>query len=321
MTVRRLAEQQPDDFAFAPAAMRMVEREIAKYPPGRQHSAVIGVLWLAQVQHSGWLPEPAIRHVADLLGMPFIRALEVATFYTMFNLSPVGRKAHIQVCGTTPCMLRGAEDLKQICRERINHEQDHLSADGDFSWIEVECAGACVNAPMVQIGSDTFEDLTPETFNRLIDDIAAGKPVAPGPQTDRQFSEPEGGATTLTEADLFVQAAPAPEPPQPEPATVAPETTTVAPVPEPAGEAGKPSALSAPRGGAADDLKRISGIGAKIEQTLNELGTYHFDQIAAWTDDNVLWVDDHLRFSGRIEREGWIAQAKAIVAGAPDKRS
>ncbi|MHA1560200.1 MAG: NADH-quinone oxidoreductase subunit NuoE, partial [Alphaproteobacteria bacterium] len=197
MTVRRLAESQPDNFEFNAESQVKAEREIAKYPEGRQYSAIIALLWLAQLQHDNWLPEPAIRHVADILEMPYIRALEVATFYTMFNLAPVGRKAHIQVCGTTPCMLRGAEELKQICRDRIHHNQQELSDDGDFSWIEVECAGTCVNAPMVQIDSDTYEDLTPVSFNRLIDDIAAGHPLRPGPQVDRQFSEPAGGATSL----------------------------------------------------------------------------------------------------------------------------
>src|SRR5688500_7748641 len=143
MAARRLAERQPASFAFAPEIRVEADREIAKSPAGRQHSAVIGLLWLAQLQNGGWLPEPAIRHVAEILHMPYIRALEIATFYTMFNLSPVGRKAHIQVCGTTPCMLRGAEALKDICRQRINHHESEPSADGDFSWMEVECAGAC----------------------------------------------------------------------------------------------------------------------------------------------------------------------------------
>ena len=202
MAVRRLAESQPDSFVFTPESRARADREISKYPAGRQHSAVIGLLWLAQLQNRGWLPEPAIRHVAEILQMPYIRALEIATFYTMFNLGPVGTKAHIQVCGTTPCMLRGAEALKDICRERINHHESEPSADGAFSWMEIECAGACVNAPMVQIGSDNYEDLTPESFNQLLDDIAAGRPIWPGPRIDRQFSAPEGGPKTLVDAGL-----------------------------------------------------------------------------------------------------------------------
>jgi NADH-quinone oxidoreductase subunit E len=156
---------------------------------------VISLLWRAQEQE-GWVTEPAIRTVADMLGMAHIRVLEVATFYTMFQLEPVGSVAHIQVCGTTPCWLRGANDLKDACHRRIGAEH-HKSADGKFSWEEVECIGACVNAPVVQIGADTFEDLTVASFERLIDDLAAGKKVKPGPAIDRQFSAPVGGETTL----------------------------------------------------------------------------------------------------------------------------
>ena len=132
-------------------------------------------LWRAQEQNGGWISRAAMEHVAKLLDMSFIRVYEVATFYTMFYLSPVGRKAHVQVCGTTPCVLRGAEDLNNVCKRRIDNEQHRLSADRGFSWEEVECLGACVNAPMVQIGKDTFEDLTPEIFARILEDIAQGR--------------------------------------------------------------------------------------------------------------------------------------------------
>jgi NADH-quinone oxidoreductase subunit E len=155
---------------------------------------VIPLLWRAQEQ-AGWLPEPAIRYVADMLGMPYIRALEVATFYTMFNLEPVG-KYLVQLCGTTPCVLRGSEDIKKVCQRRIG-DQEHISADGMFTWREVECLGACVNAPMAQINYDYYEDLTPENFEKLLDNLAAGKNPKPGPQIDRQFSAPIGGPTTL----------------------------------------------------------------------------------------------------------------------------
>jgi NADH-quinone oxidoreductase subunit E len=195
MTVRRLAEKQPKDFAFTPENLAWAKREITKYPEGRQASAVIPLLWRAQAQAGGWLPEPAIRHVADMLAMPYIRALEVATFYTMFNLEPVGEHL-VQLCGTTPCMLRGAEEIKKVCRRRIG-EQEQISADGKFTWREVECLGACVNAPMVQINADYYEDLTPENFETLLDALAAGKKPKPGPQIDRQFSAPVGGPTTL----------------------------------------------------------------------------------------------------------------------------
>jgi NADH-quinone oxidoreductase subunit E len=197
MAVRRLAppEMQPKDFAFTADNRVWAQQQIEKYPSGRQASAVIPLLWRAQEQHGGWLPEPAIRYVADMLGMANIRVLEVATFYTMFQLEPVG-KYLVQLCGTTPCMLRGAEDLKAVCEKRIGH-QHQVTADGKFSWYEVECLGACVNAPMVQINADYYEDLTPESFGKVLDDLAAGKNPRPGPQVDRQFSAPAGGPTTL----------------------------------------------------------------------------------------------------------------------------
>jgi NADH-quinone oxidoreductase subunit E len=197
MAVRRLApaEVQPSEFAFTAENLAWARTEIAKYPQGRQSSAVLALLWRAQRQAGGWVPEAAIRYVADFLGMAHIRVLEIATFYTMFNLEPIGR-FHVQLCGTTPCMLRGAEDLKMVCRERIGQEQE-VGADGTFSWIEVECLGACVNAPMVQINEDYYEDLSPESFARILDDLAAGREPKPGPQIDRQLSAPVGGATTL----------------------------------------------------------------------------------------------------------------------------
>jgi NADH-quinone oxidoreductase subunit E len=201
MAVRRLADTQPADFAFTPANLKWAKTQIAKFPKGREASAVIPLLWRAQEQHEGWLPEPALRYVGDMLGMPYIRVLEVATFYTMYQLQPVGKKAHVQVCGTTPCMLRGSGDLIKVCKSKIARNPHELSEDGNFSWEEVECLGACVNAPMVQIFKDTYEDLTVETFEKLLSDIDAGKPVTPGPQNGRHFSVAEGGATTLTELD------------------------------------------------------------------------------------------------------------------------
>jgi NADH-quinone oxidoreductase subunit E len=197
MSVRRLAEPhlQPKEFAFTADNLAWAKKQTAKYPDGRQASAIIPVLWRAQEQAGGWLPEPAIRHVADLLGMAHIRVLEVATFYTMFNLEPVGT-FHVQLCGTTPCMLRGSEELKSVCRRMIGEER-HVSDDGKFSWIEVECLGACVNAPMVQINADYYEDLAPDSFARVLNELAAGRKPKPGPQIDRQLSAPVGGATTL----------------------------------------------------------------------------------------------------------------------------
>ncbi len=203
MAVRRLADPaiQPESFAFTEENRVWAEREMTKYPPGRQHSAILPLLWRAQEQAGGWLPQKAIEHVAHLLDMPKIRALEVATFYTMFNLTPVGR-FHVQLCGTTPCVLRGADKLIKLCQERIG-EQQHVTADGKLSWIEVECLGACVNAPVAQINYDYYEDLTTASLSRLLDDLAAGRTVKPGPQVERQFSAPVGGPTTLTDPALF----------------------------------------------------------------------------------------------------------------------
>ena len=199
MSVRRLApkELQPASFAFSEENLAWAKAQIEKYPAGRQASAVIAILWRVQEQHEGWVSEVAIRAVADLLEMPYIRVLEVATFYTMFQLQPVGKKAHVQVCGTTPCRLRGAEDIIKVCQSRIHHDPFELSKDGNFSWEEVECLGACVNAPMVLIWNDTYEDLTAESFEKVLDGFAAGKPPKPGPQIDRQLSAPVGGPTTL----------------------------------------------------------------------------------------------------------------------------
>jgi NADH-quinone oxidoreductase subunit E len=204
MAVRRLHHQQPASFAFTPENLEWARMVIARYPEGRQASAVIPLMWRAQEQE-GWISEPCIRVIAEMLEMPNIRVLEVATFYTMFQLAPVGRKAHIQVCGTTPCQLRGAEDLIEICKRRIHHDPFHVSADGDFSWEEVECLGACVNAPMVQVVKDTYEDLTPESFEALIDGFAKGAPPAPGPQNGRTYSMPAGGATSLTDLEAILR--------------------------------------------------------------------------------------------------------------------
>jgi NADH-quinone oxidoreductase subunit E len=197
MAVRRFHPDQPATFAFTPENEAWACATVAQYPQGKQASAVIPLLWRAQEQHGGWLPEPAVRLVAGMLGMADIRVYEIATFYTMFQLSPVGRKAHVMVCGTTPCMLRGSEALIDICRRSISEEPFHLSPDGNFSWEEAECLGCCANAPMVQIGKDTYEDLTPELFARVLDGYAAGTPPKPGSQIGRQASSPYGGQTTL----------------------------------------------------------------------------------------------------------------------------
>ena len=322
MAVRRLDPAQPPDFAFTAENLDWANATIAKYPEGRQASAVIPLLWRAQAQHDGWLPEPAIRYMADLLEMPRIRVYEVATFYTMFQLSPVGRKAHIQVCGTTPCMLRGSEELINVCRRRIATEQHQLSEDGALSWEEMECLGACVNAPLIQVGQDTYEDLTPETFEALLDQFEKGQTPKPGPQIDRAYSAPVGGATTLLDVDALIaerQAARADAV-----TAAAPEVADAAglqlvggrdvePTTADAGE--RPAGLDGAREGKPDNLKQISGVGAALEEKLNAMGVYHFDQIAAWTPAHVAWVDDHLSFKDRIAREDWIAQAATLAAG------
>jgi NADH-quinone oxidoreductase subunit E len=206
MAVRRLAppERQPREFSFTADNLDWAKDQITRYPPGRQASAILPLLWRAQEQAGGWLPQRAIEHVAELLGMAKIRALEVATFYTMFNLEPVGQ-FHVQLCGTTPCVLSGADKLLELCRERIG-EQHHPTPDGKLSWVEVECLGACVNAPVAQINYDYYEDLTPASFTRILDSLIAGEQLTPGPQIDRQLSAPVGGPTTLIDPDLYAHA-------------------------------------------------------------------------------------------------------------------
>jgi NADH-quinone oxidoreductase subunit E len=200
MSVRRLAAEQPASFAFSEQTKKDIDWWLAKYPPERKASAVIPVMWLVQKQE-GWVSEPAIRAIADLLEMPTIRVLEVATFYTMFHLQPVG-KHHLQVCGTTPCMLRGSEELKAVCKRRIGPAH-HVTGDGLFSWEEMECMGACVNAPIVAIHDYYHEDLTPDALEALMDKLARGEKIEPGSAIKRQTSAPEGDQKTLTDPSLY----------------------------------------------------------------------------------------------------------------------
>ena len=239
MSVRRLHSVQPEgNFAFNAENLAWAKQTIAKYPSGKEASAVIPLLWRAQEQNDNWVSKPVIEYVADMLGMAYIRVLEVATFYTMFQLQPVGSKAHIQVCGTTPCMLRGAEDLKKVCQNRIHHEPHHLNEDGTLSWEEVECLGACVNAPMVQVFKDTYEDLTPASLEKLIDDLAAGRKVKVGPQIDRHHAAPEGGPIALTDPALykgqrsFTRVEPPPPPPPADAPVAAAPVAAVAAIPK-----------------------------------------------------------------------------------------
>jgi NADH-quinone oxidoreductase subunit E len=282
VSVRRLDPVQPLSFSFSPDNLSWAKRTIGKFPTGKQASAVIQLLWRAQEQ-DGWVSRPAIEYVGKMLDMAFIRVLEVATFYTMFHLSPVGRKAHIQVCGTTPCMLRGSEDLMAVCKRKIHEEPHHVNADGTLSWEEVECLGSCVNAPMAQVFSDTYEDLTPASLEQLIDDFAAGKPVKAGPQNGRQFSMALGGASTLNDKSLYntqrtytrVEAPPPPPPAPPAapaaaaPATTPPPAATPAPVaavaaPTPA-IAAKPVVIAAPvNAPAIARVKKVDPVPAKL---------------------------------------------------------
>ncbi|MEM8632662.1 MAG: NADH-quinone oxidoreductase subunit NuoE [Pseudomonadota bacterium] len=338
--LRRLYHEQPDSFAFTPANQAWAEAQITKYPEGRQASAIIPLLWRAQEQE-GWLSRVAIEHVAGMLDMAYIRALEVATFYFMFQLQPVGTVAHFQICGTTSCMICGAEDLMAVCREKIAANPHDLSADGKLSWEEVECLGACANAPMAQIGKDYYEDLTAEGFAALIDDLSAGKVPTPGPQNGRYASEPLKGLTSLDEYESgrtqfnasaqlatdigdTVKRIDGTEVPlrapwlgkdalTQSPATPAASAAAAAPKAEDAAPQA-PDKLDAPRGGEADDLKKINGIGPKLEGVLNGVGIYHFDQIAAWSPADVEWADTQLvSFKGRATRDSWVDQAKKLV--------
>ncbi|MEL6609891.1 MAG: NADH-quinone oxidoreductase subunit E [Pseudomonadota bacterium] len=376
--LRRLHPEQPESFAFTAANQQWAEAQITKYPEGRQASAVIPLLWRAQEQE-GWLSRPAMEEVARMLDLAYIRVLEVATFYFMFQLQPVGSVAHIQICGTTSCMICGAEDLVAVCKEKIAANAHDISDDGKLSWEEVECLGSCANAPMAQIGKDYYEDLTAERFGEIVEELRAGKVPVPGPQNGRYASEPLTGLTSLKEydsgktqynasaqlatdigdtvkridgtevafkapwqmganhgagsvpgeaprAESAVQqarkAAPrnadAKAPVSPAKSKAKPKRTDHKAEAQaaPTGPGTKPAALDAARDGQGDDLKQIKGVGPALEKLCNALGFYHFDQIAAWTADEVAWVDQNLKgFKGRVSRDQWVAQAKVLAEG------
>lgn len=183
---------QPESFSFSEESAKEAQRFIKKYPENRQRSAVLPLLDLAQRQAGGWLPRAAIEHVAMVLSMPVIRVYEVASFYTMFNLAPVGKHL-VQLCRTTPCWLRGSDNIRHACEKHLGIGLGETTADDKFTLVEVECLGACVNAPVVQINDDYFEDLTPETITKLLDDLSEGKPVLVGSQTGRKCSAPQDG--------------------------------------------------------------------------------------------------------------------------------
>ncbi len=411
MSVRRLAEDavQPAAFAFSAENENWARNKLKDFPEGREASGVIPLLMRAQEQE-GWVTKPAIEHIAGMLDMPLIRVLEVATFYTQFQLAPVGKRAHIQVCGTTPCMLRGAGDIIDVCKRRISPNQFETTEDGSLSWEEVECQGACVNAPMVMVFKDSYEDLTPERMEEIIDafDAGNGASVPVGPQIDRIFAAPEGGPTSLLEDPEAALQKPKSrgkksEKAEPQPATdaarpashvtmtspaidtpvnkaksrtakkAASESRAEAGTPSPKRRAAKladnveknnvepadlrqpkPEELDGAPGAAAkrepaskskaavkevrtsdlneadrpasikkpanpDDLKLISGVGPKIEGILNNLGIYTFAQIASWKKKEREWVDGYLRFKGRIDRDEWVKQAKALAKGGRDE--
>jgi NADH-quinone oxidoreductase subunit E len=321
--------------------------------------------------------------------MPYIRALEVATFYTQFQLKPVGTRAHVQVCGTTPCMLRGSEELIAVCRKKIAARPFDRNEAGTLSWEEVECQGACVNAPMVMIFKDTYEDLTPERLEEIIDQFEAGEgPNVPvGPQNGRHLSAPAGGLTTLmdqaemeaktrekraahhdrpsapangaggevptemgrpndstspTEADQSIVDRETAEGPGSTPAksrneaggqptrrgevreeTARPAVSGRSSPARTEASSGHNAAGARPAGvekpAQPDDLKLISGVGPKIEERLHELGIWTFGQIAKWKKAEREWVDEHLRFAGRIERDDWVRQAKALAKGGEEE--
>ena len=196
MSVKKVSKIQPELFEFTKDNLQKAEEEIEKYPKDRKASAVIALLYLVQSQNNNWISLAGIKYVANFLGMPYIKVYEVATFYSMFNLSPVG-KYFIQVCTTTPCMIRGAYKLVEACREKISKEEKKISSTSDCSWMEVECLGACVNAPMVQINEDYYEDLSKEKMIKILDKITKDEKIYPGSYRGRKNSEPENGRKTL----------------------------------------------------------------------------------------------------------------------------
>ena len=319
--LRRLHEEQPTFFSFTTKNKVWAEAQIKKYPQGREASAIIPLLWRAQEQE-GWLSKPAIEYVADLLGMAHMRALEVATFYFMFHLKPVGRVAHFQICGTLSCMLCGAEDLIGVCKEKISPNPHELSSDGNFSWEEVECLGACSNAPMAQIGKDYFEDLSKDTFAQIIEDLAVEKLPTPGPQNGRFASEPIHGLTSLTEYESgrtrfngSVQMADDLKD------TIkridGGETPLVTPWLEDTKKTAErlptkePKIFKAPKKAVAEDLSRLVGLGEKAKSALNRLGIFYISQLSSWSAGEINWVYSNLSGAVSLNRlKNFVEQAR-----------
>tara|TARA_Y100000590_G_scaffold188978_1_gene215314 strand:- start:431 stop:1039 length:609 start_codon:yes stop_codon:yes gene_type:complete len=198
MTIKKISKDQPENFEFNSKNLQVAKKIIQNYPDERKQSAVMALLFLAQKQNNNWIPLIAVKHIAKFLGMPYIKVYEVATFYSMYNLSPVG-DYFVQVCTTTPCMIRGAYDLVKICKEKISNNEGELSKDKKCSWIEVECLGACVNAPMIQINDEYYEDLDVKKTVKIIDQILKGEKPKSGSYRGRKNSEPENNRKTLME--------------------------------------------------------------------------------------------------------------------------
>ena len=198
MSVKKISKEQPDSFEFSSANADVAKKIISNYPDGKQQSAVMALLYIAQRQNNNWIPLAAMKHIAKFLNMPYIKVYEVATFYSMYNLAPVG-KYFYQVCTTTPCMLRGAYKLVELCKSKISKKENELSENGNCSWVEVECLGACVNAPMIQINDDYYEDLDKEKLEKIIDQTLNGETPKAGSYKGRTNSEPEHDRKTLME--------------------------------------------------------------------------------------------------------------------------
>lgn len=334
MSARRLAIRQPKEFSLSDSAKREISTWVKKYPKDRQRSAIIPALWIAQKDHGGWLPELALRELGDMLDMAYIRVYEVATFYTMFNLEPVGTH-YVQLCGTTPCWLRGSDDLIAMLKRKIGPQRS-ISEDGKLSWLEVECLGSCANAPMVQIsnadGDHYYEDLTAESLEVVLDDLVAGKKPKAGPQNSRHTSEPEGGALVLNTAGLYNKTkTPTNLPnagkkakitrhaddPKGARATISGRKNKPK-LPPSTKSTAKPKVLytDGPTDGAPDDLKKIKGIGPKFEGDLNSKGIYYYRQIGAWKAADIKMVEGVIdSFPGRIKRDEWVKQAKTLAKG------
>ena len=357
MSARRLAIRQPETFALSAKAKKEIAVWVKKYPKGRQRSALIPALWIAQKDAGGWLPELALRELGDMLDMAYIRVYEVATFYTMFNLEPVGMH-FVQMCGTTPCWLRGSDELKEMLTRKIGPQRS-ISADGKLSWLEVECLGSCSNAPMVQIsnadGDHYYEDLTAESLEKVLDDLVAGKKPPQGPKNGRFSSEPIGGAMALTTNAILDQEAnlkalpnagkkavvvyhaadpkgrrataggrknkpkseTAPKAARPPRSTEIKSKAKAKPIVK-----SKPKVLytDGPTDGTPDDLKKIKGIGPKFEGDLNSKGIYYFRQIGAWKAADIKMVEGVIdSFPGRIKRDEWVKQGKALAKAATKK--